>query len=800
MFPIYVRASNGFSEKMRIIVLLDKTAETNKPDTMKRFLLLLALSLPLISCGGRKWHEEPGDGHMLVFQGKGPVLGYSPDSGVRLLEDKGYAFKDLNRNGVLDPYEDWRLPAEKRARDLASRLSVEEIAGLMLYSGHQAVPGSAYGFGGATYDGKPYPESGANPYDLTDQQKKFLREDNLRAVLVTSVESPEVAARWNNNVQAFVEGFGHGIPANNSSDPRNETRATAEFNMGAGGRISLWPSTLGLAATFDPSLVRQFGEIASKEYRALGIATALSPQIDLATEPRWSRFNGTFGEDPDLDTDMARAYVDGFQTTDGSKDGWGAESVNAMVKHWPSGGPEEGGRDAHYNYGKYAVYPGGRLKDHLQAFVEGAFKLEGGTRSAAAVMPYYTISTGVDPSGRNVGNSYSKYIITDLLRDEYGFDGVVCTDWNITYDNNAVEAFDGKCWGTEDLTVAQRHYEVIKAGVDQFGGNNDKGPVLDAYAMWEKDFGEESARARFEQSAVRLLLNSFRTGLFENPYLEPARTAEIVGNPDFMQAGYEAQVRSVVMVKNHENVLPARERLKVYVPKRYSPSSRGMFGMGGVSQDNWDWPVSRELVSRYYEWTEDPAEADFALVMIHGPESGSGYSVEDREKGGNGYVPISLQYGDYTADHARAVSLAGGDRLEASANRSYKGKTVKTPNFRDMETVIATKQAMGDKPVAVVVALSRPVVLAEIEPYADAILLTMGVQNQVVLDMVSGKYEPSGLLPMQLPSGMKTVEEQFEDVPRDMECLTDADGNRYDFAFGMNWNGVIRDARVERYR
>ena len=159
---------------------------------------------------------------------------------------------------------------------------------------------------------------------------------------MTTVESPEVAARWNNNVQAFVEALGHGIPANNSSDPRNEPSATAEFNMGSGGQISQWPTPLGLAATFDPALVEQFSRTASAEYRALGIATALSPQIDLATEPRWSRFNGTFGEDPELDVAMARAYVDGFQTTDGAADGWGAQSVNAMVKHWPSGGPEEG--------------------------------------------------------------------------------------------------------------------------------------------------------------------------------------------------------------------------------------------------------------------------------------------------------------------------------------------------------------------------------------------------------------------------------------------------------------------------
>jgi len=772
---------------------------------MARRILYLLLTLAVIIACGPKWQETEADGFKLVTQKGGPTLGYTS---APLLTVDGYAFKDLNRNGALDAYEDWRLPAETRAKDLASQLTIEEIAGLMLYSGHQAVPGSAYGFGSATYGGKGYAESGAKPYDLTDQQRKFLTEDNLRAVLVTTVESPEVAARWNNNVQTLTESIGHGVPANNSSDPRNETAATAEFNMGAGGKISLWPTPLGLAATFDPSLVKQFGQIASEEYRALGIATALSPQIDLATEPRWSRFNGTFGEDPDLDTEMARAYVDGFQTTPGAKDGWGVQSVNAMVKHWPSGGPEEGGRDAHFNYGKYAVYPGGQFETHLKAFTEGAFQLEGGTGKAAAVMPYYTISNGIDPSGDNVGNSYSKYIITNLLREKYGYDGVVCTDWNITYDNASIESFDGKCWGVEGLSVAERHYRVIQSGVDQFGGNNDKGPVLEAYRMWVRDFGEESARERFEASAVRLLLNSFRTGLFENPYLDPAKTAAIVGKPEFMQAGYEAQLKSVVMVKNHGNVLPCHgeersdggiSRPKVFVPQRYYPQMPGMFGLSMGAPSHWDYPIDKALVEKYFTWAETPEEADFALVMVQEPQAGSGYDVNDRQKGGNGYVPISLQYRPYKAEFARSVSIAGGDPKETFTNRSYKGKSVTTYNESDLDLVIDTKRKMGGKPVVVVVNVSRPVVLSELEPYADAVLITFGVQNQAVLDLVSGTAEPSGLLPMQFPADMRTVEEQQEDVPHDMRPLVDADGHAWDFAYGLDWSGVITDGRTRRF-
>ena len=761
---------------------------------MRRILPCLVLAL-LYACGP-SWQETEIDNFRLVTQRGGPELGVSD---APLLQEGRHVFKDLNRNGVLDVYEDWRLPALQRAQDLAAQLSIEEIAGLMLYSGHQSVPADT----------------------ITAAQRKFLEQDNLRAVLVTSVASPEVAARWNNRVQAFTEGIGHGIPANNSSDPRNETRATAEFNAGAGGQISLWPSSLGLAATFDPGIVREFGKTASSEYRALGIATALSPQIDLATEPRWSRFNGTFGEDPELDIEMARAYVEGFQTTEGAPDGWGAQSVNAMVKHWPSGGPEEGGRDAHYSYGKFAVYPGGSFQTHMRPFVEGAFKVGGGTGSASAVMPYYTISYGIDPQGRNVGNNFSEYIIGELLRKEQGFEGVVCTDWNITKDNRAVEAFDGKCWGVETLTEAERHYEVIKAGVDQFGGNNDKGPVLEAYRMWVAEFGEASARERFERSAVRLLLNSFRTGLFENPYTDPAVAAEVVGNAAFMEAGYEAQRKSVVLLKNHAATLqeiqsklrpvyreknPAADMTapprpsRVYVPKRLQPQGRGMFGFGGTTPARLAWPVDSALVDRYFEWADSPEEADFALVLIQGPNGGSGYDVADRERGGNGYVPISLQYRPYTAEYARAESIAGGDPKESFVNRSYKGKTVRTSNESDLDHVIDTKRAMGDKPVVVCVQLSRPAVLAELEPCADVLFAHFGVQNQVLLDLVGRLVEPSGLLPMQLPADMRTVEEQCEDVPRDMRPYTDSEGHSYDFAFGLDWGGVIIDERVNKYK
>jgi beta-glucosidase len=746
-----------------------------------------------------KWTETTKDGYNLVENEGGARLGYSPESGITLLTADRLAFKDLNRNGELDPYEDWRLPAADRAADLAGKMTLEQIAGLMLYSAHQSIPGGGNRFfGPVTYNGKPFAESGAKASDLSDAQKKFLEEDNLRHVLITRVESPGVAAQWNNNAQAMVEQLGMGIPINISSDPRHGTDSYAEFNAGAGGEISMWPGTLGIAASFDPGLMQQFGEIGSKEYRALGIATSLSPQIDLATEPRWSRFDGTMGEDPDLATDMARAYVDGFQSS-GDDGGWGFESVNAMVKHWPGGGPEEGGRDGHFGYGAYAVYPGNNLKDHLQPFTRGAFKLDGPTKMAAAVMPYYTISFGQDTkNGDMVGNGFNQYLITDLLRGEYGYEGVVCTDWGITRDASAIDLFEGKSWGVEDLSVAERHYKVIEAGVDQFGGNNDMGPVLEAYKLGVAEHGEEYMRKRFEASAVRLLKNIFRVGLFENPYLDVAETSKLVGNPDFMKAGYAAQLRSVVMLKNHGSSLPINEKQKVYVPQRYIAASRNWFGV--ETPEKTEYPFNMEIVARYFDVVDTPGDADFALVGIKSPEGSVGYDRSDAEKGGNGYVPISLQYGSYTATNARETSIAGGSPLEDFTNRSYKGKTVTASNVADMKLVKDTKAKMGDKPVILVVNVSKPMVFSEIEGDASAILIHMGVQDQAVMDILSGKAEPSALLPFQMPLNMKTVEEQYEDVPRDMEVYVDDDGNSYDFGFGLNWNGRIADERTARYQ
>lgn len=749
----------------------------------------------------QKWTLSEQEGYVLIDNIDGPKLGMATDTKVKILTVDGYAFKDFLGTGELVPYEDWRLDAEERAKDLAQRLEIEDIAGLMLYSAHQIIPAVSTGMGAifkATYDNKIYEESGALPWDLSDQQKIFITKDHVRHVLVTGLENTETAVKWNNKIQALAENTGYGIPANNSTDPRHGADSAAEYKGQVGEDISKWANGIGLAATFDPEIVKKFGEVGAKEYRALGLTTALSPQIDLATEPRWMRFADTFGESCKLTTQMAKAYCEGFQTSEGSETGWGMDSVNTMVKHFPGGGTGEGGRDAHYAYGKYAVYPGNNFLEHLKPFTQGAFQLDGGTKEASAVMPYYSVSWDQDQKDHeNVGNAYNEYLITDLLREEIGYEGVVCTDWGITQDSGSnLAVFAGKCWGVESLTEAKRHLKALMAGVDQFGGNNDIKPVLKAYELGCEEFGEEFMSKRFRQSAVRLLKNIFRLGLFENPYLNLEDSMETVGKKEYKKLGYESQLKSVTLLKNKNGILPLKEKIKVYIPGRHIRPYMNFFCQ--MTEDVYQVPAAKRLASSYFTIVDNPEEADAAICFIESPIS-CGYSLKDREEGGNGYVPVTLKYRPYTAKLARETSIAGGDPNEDGKDRSYQNKTNTAANEEDLDLVLKTKKQMGEKPVIVSLSMKNPMVMSEFEESVDVILADYGVSAAAVLDVICGRFEPSGLLPLQIPANMETVETQKEDVAFDMECYKDSQGHIYDFGYGMNFQGVIEDSRTVVY-
>ena len=697
----------------------------------------------------------------------------------KLIEQDGLKFKDLAGTGELLPYEDWRLTDEARARDLAGRLSIEEIAGLMLYSAHQCVPASMQGPFIGHYDGKSLAESGAEPFALTDEQKKFLESDHIRHVLLAILDTPAHAAAWNNELQKKAESLPFGIPVNISSDPRHgESFAGAEFKS-AGSGVSIWPEGVGMTALHSIQTVKEFAKTAAVEYRAMGITTALWPQVDLATEPRWMRLEDTPGTDLANSIAMAKAYCDGLQTTEGEADGWGNESVIAMAKHWPGGGTGEGGRDAHYAFGCFAVYPNNRFREHLRVFTEGAFNLEGATGKAAAVMPYYTVSWGVDEKNHeNVGNSYSEYIIHDLLREKYGYDGVVCTDWGITQDPaDTIEGFGSRCYGMEKMSEAERHLRIIMNGVDQFGGNNLMQPVVDAYHIGSREYSEAFMRARYEESAVRLLRNMFRLGLFENPYVDPQRAAEIVGCSAFRAKGKAAQAESVVLLKNKGNVLPLGKGVKIWCPERKIAERMGF--MRFMSPEKKFMPLQPSDMPDYMELTDDPNQADCALVFMDSPLTDNGYSSTDLQNGGNGYIPISLQYRPYTANAARKVSIAGGDFRENFTNRSYYGKTAYTANEQDLDNVITAREKMKDKPVIALVNLHNPCVMAEFEPYCDVILTEFGTQRDVLFGILTGELQAGGVLPYNLPKDMDTIERHAEDTPDDYAPYTDTEGNTY---------------------
>ncbi len=726
----------------------------------------------------------------------GPKLVWTADSGVEIIEKDGCFFKDLSKDGQLDAYEDWRLSPADRAKDLAKKLSDEQIAGLMLYSNFNVLPATLAPISKDTYFGEVYDPAKVKSWEISDFQFDFMKNNHGRHLLVAQIQDAETVVKWNNGIQALAEASDFGIPVNVASDPRHTLDMSAEYNMASGGGISVWPESPGLAAAFDPELARLYGEMTAEDYRAMGICTLLGPQMDIGTEPRWFRYRGTFGQSPELSTDIARAYCEGLQTSYDDEiiwEGWGRGSMNAIVKHWPGGGTGEAGRDAHFDFGKYAVYPGNNFEEHLKPFTKGAFKLSGGTKCAGGVMPYYTISWNQDTrDGENVGNAFSHYIVNDLLRERYGFNGVVCTDWKVTQTLDVKEDLPGRCWGMETETEAMRHMKAILAGVDQFGGNNEIEPLMEAYRCGCAAIGEKAMRRRIENSAVRILTVMFRLGLFENPYVDVEHVQDVLHSEKHREAGYMAQVKSVVMVKNKDHVLPIAGKKKVYVPSKFIPESRDWFGK--VHPEHWEFPANADVLNRYFELVNEPDDADLAIVIMDSPNSGFGF------EGGNGYVPVSLQYGPYTADLAREESMACDENERARGGRSYKGKTVQAQNITDLDMVLDTRKKMNGKPVIAAVNMNRPCIVKEFEGVVDGLFLHFGVEESVLYDLICGVFEPSGLLPVQIPANMETVELHCEDVPFDMESHIDSEGHVYDFAYGMNWDGIIRDDRVLKYK
>jgi beta-glucosidase len=452
--------------------------------------------------------------------------------------EDGFAFRDLNKNGQLDPYEDPRRPFEARVADLLAQMTLEEKAGMMFQT---FIP--------------------VNPDDTTLLGPGMTGRPSISEMLLglcmTHFNLPRIpaagqTAAWHNRLQRLAEGTRLGIPVSISSDPRHAfARNVLVGSMTSA--FSLWPEPIGLAAIGDAALVQEFADIARQEYLAVGIRTALHPMADLATEPRWGRINGTFGEDAELSARLTEAYIRGFQG-----ETLGPHSVACMTKHFPGGGPQKDGEDPHFPEGKEQVYPGGKFDYHLIPF-EAAFRA-----GTAQIMPYYGQPIGL-PGIEEVGFGYNRDVITGLLREKYGFDGVVCTDWGLITSSVLPGGliFEARAWGVEHLSREQRMLKALDAGVDQFGGENCPEVIVELVRS-----GQVS-EARIDQSVRRLLRDKFRLGLFDNPYLDVEAAERIAGSPAFRQAGELAQRKSIVLLKNGETAqgkaLPLAGRPRIYI-------------------------------------------------------------------------------------------------------------------------------------------------------------------------------------------------------------------------------------------
>ena len=811
-------------------------------------VLALAMVMTMtvfVSAEESKWSEEKmrPEGWMKVTNEGGKTLGYSPDSGVTIIEDDGFAFKDMNRNGELDPYEDWRLSNEERAADLSGKLSVEEMTPLFTHGGWMS-------FG----------------EEITGTDLNYVLDGGRAGVTRSAINegSTTMAVAWTNALQALCEATGDwGIPATISTDPNYISRS---IDMNS------------LAATFSIEEAFRQGVRQSKMYRAVGVTMVLGPQVSVCSEPTMTRAFTAWCEDPALSRDLTDAFISGLQSTwaeDGTDLGWGEDSVYAIAKHYVGDGAPEGGRNDHDDAGKFDVFPGYNFEAHLIPFFDAAFNLKGSITGTSGVMPNYGISYSKDGSlGEIVGGAYSEYKLGLLYENDY--QGFILTDWQITDDGI-------RDFGVEDYSEEERFMLLYLYGNHQIGGTANIDAAAEGYELLIDEVGEEEAEEILRNAVYHFVLTQFQCGLYDNPYILEEHAIETVWT---VQTDAEAKIdqqKTFIMLKNSGNVIVPNngEKKTVYVPKVYTGGSGGMGdsegdsaegegeeggsegeeaasegGSGGESggdsggsegdsaggANGWSDSISISTLEKYFNvvtdtlgdptgepdadgnptYTENDiirasaeeiAACDFILVKMNAPTQDS--AVDDEGV----WTPPNLQYGEYTAVNARRESIGADTRVDiindgyygtktetVKINRSYAGNTVgRDSNYYQLEHLQYVNTIKGDTPVVVLMSKgtgSGTMIFSEVEPLADAILFYYGdfyVYTDALLEVLNGDVEPNGLLPFQMPASMEAVEAQKEDVPRDAEVYVDADGNAYDFAFGMNWSGVIDDERVATY-
>jgi beta-glucosidase len=640
-------------------------------------LILLFIAICIFSYFQFRWH----------LQAKTYLSMLGPEAPTQV--HNSIQYRDLNKNDRLDIYENRHAPIEERVENLLSQMTLEEKAGLMFIT-----------MIGMKSDGSTMEKPILFADRMTVFFSFFLKKN---AEMVASLKMNhfniiqnlpvEILATWNNNIQKMAERTRLGIPVTIATDPRHGPGENPGANVYTED-FSHWPTALGLAATRDTLLVQEFGDIARQEYTAVGIRLALSPMADLATEPRWGRIAGTFGEDAELSAKMTKAYILGFQG-----DTIDYKSVLCMTKHFAGGGPQYNGEDPHFPYGKEQVYPGDNFDYHLIPFEKGAFQA-----NTAQIMPYYGIPVG--QTSEDVGFSFNREIITGLLRDKYAFEGIICTDWNIITDSGIDH---GRAWGVEHLTPLERTKKVLNAGCDQFGGESSPELIVELVKSGQ------ISESRINESVRRLLRDKFRLGLFDNPFVDVDYAVSLVGNDEFVQKGKLAQKKSTVLLKN-ENLLPLKEGIKIYV-ENINPTVASRFGTVVNSFEAADVFITR-LKTPYDERSDYMLEAFF------------------------------------------------------HQGRLYFNEAEKKKILRQVE----------QKPSVVGITLERPAIITEIAEETESLLADFGTEDEIFLEIVFGRFNPSGKLPFEIPSSQEAVENQMEDLPYDSKDPL------FPFGFGLRYD------------
>jgi beta-glucosidase len=591
--------------------------------------------------------------------------------------------RDLNHNRRVDPYEDPRRPVAERVADLLSQMTLEEKIGTLLHGSAASAAGGGY--------------------DLAAMEERI--KNRHVTSFVTRLElPPREFARQNNALQQIAAGTRLGIPVTISSDPRHHFQGV-EGASHAGGRFSQWPEALGLGAIGNVQTVRRFADIVRREYRAVGIAMALFPQADLATEPRWPRLTGTFGADPELVSRLNGAYVEGLQ---GGPDGLRRDGVAAIAKHWVGYGAAPEGFDAHNYYGREARLDDASLAMHERAF-EDALR-----RRVAGVMPAYPILRGVTQDGvpiEAVAPGFNRQLLQDRLRVKHGYEGLLLSDWAIVNDcpercrAPTAEApqtppFIATPWGMENATRAERAARALLAGIDQIGGLDDPAPLKEAVERGLVPM------QRIDEAVVRVLTLKFQLGLFDQPFVDEPRAAQVVGQASWRRLGERAQRESQVLLDNREGLLPLRgPRLRVWL-HGISPAAARSAGLVVV---------------------EEPAGADVALLRMATPF-------------------------ERLHPHHFFGAMQNEGRLD----------------FRPGDAGYDALMALpADLPAVVAVDMDRPAILAALRDRATALLALFGASDAALLDVLTGKATPRGRLPLNLPSSMQAVEAQDPALPDD---------------------------------